>query len=72
MTSIKIIKTVGGKQAGDTYDVSPGAADYLINTGYAEAVENTARRGRPKKTTGSSDSDKGGGDSLKDPDLTAG
>ncbi|MDR6172637.1 hypothetical protein [Curtobacterium sp. SORGH_AS_0776] len=72
MTSIKIIKAVGGKKEGETYDVSPGAADYLINTGYAEEVENTARRGRPKKTTDSSDSDKGGGVSSKESGSTAG
>lgn len=57
MTGIKIIKAVGGKKQGDTYEVSPGSAAYLVNTGYAELVENTARRGRPRKADDSSDSD---------------
>lgn len=48
MTNVTIIKDVANRKTGDSIDVSPGAASFLINAGYAEAV--TAKADQPKRT----------------------
>lgn len=70
MTEIKILKAVGGHKAGDTINTAKSAAEYLINTGYAEAVESEAKatRGRSKKA----DSETGGGAPSDASPITAG
>ena len=54
-TKIKLTRNTGGHTKGDTITVTPKAADYLVEQGYAEEVKPT----RTKKT----DTDGGGGDS---------
>jgi hypothetical protein len=51
MTSVTITKKVAGHKAGDTLNTSPGAAQFLINAGYADALESDdkPKRGRPTK-----------------------
>jgi hypothetical protein len=50
MTSVKLIKTAGGYPIGEVIDINDGAAEYLIENEYAEAVETKAKVGRPKST----------------------
>jgi hypothetical protein len=50
MTSIKITKTAGGNQVGDIIDINDEAAQYLIDSEYAEPVESKPKVGRPKAT----------------------
>lgn len=55
MTSIKIIKEVGGHDKGDIVDLSPGSAAYLVNAGYAEEAE--PQTDSPKRTRRTQKSD---------------
>jgi hypothetical protein len=34
MTKIRLTKNAGGSKAGDSIEVSPGAAEYLTNAGF--------------------------------------
>lgn len=47
-TKIKLTTNLGGHNAGDTIDVTPKTAEYLIGLEQAEAVKGRA----PKKTEG--------------------
>jgi hypothetical protein len=49
-TSVKLTKTAGGNSVGDVIDINDEAAQYLINSEYAEAVETKPKVGRPKST----------------------
>lgn len=49
MTSIKMLANKGSYKAGETARVTPGVAALLVGSGYAEAVEDTPKRGRPAK-----------------------
>ncbi|WIE54217.1 hypothetical protein [Curtobacterium sp. MCBD17_003] len=52
MPAVKITMPVGGHDAGDTVEVTRGAADYLTASGYAEqttaAQPKRTRRAKPK------------------------
>lgn len=73
MTSIKLHKDLGGNTKGDTIEVTPATAAYLINAGNAEAVESTKdtpKRGR--KTATKADPQQVGDASPEQSDQTAG
>lgn len=48
MTTVTLTKAIGGHSKGDTINVSPGTASYLINTGHAEANEPIETTSKPK------------------------
>ncbi|QWY84651.1 hypothetical protein QEH34_gp63 [Microbacterium phage Footloose] len=43
-TKIKINTNLGGRNTGDTIDVTPKTAEYLIDNGYAEAAKARATK----------------------------
>lgn len=69
MTQIKITRPIGPHTIGDTINATPGAANYLINAGYAEA---TTKKATGKATASKTDGKQVGGDSHPEPRITAG
>lgn len=57
MTSIKMLSTVGGRKEGEVVDVTPGAAAFLTNAGYAEAASKTDQPKRGRRTTTRTDAE---------------
>lgn len=61
MTQVKLTRNAGGNKAGDTIEVTTGAADQLVANGYAEAVEVKAKSTRPKSKASTEETDAAGG-----------
>lgn len=74
MTTITLTTALAGHNAGDTINVTPGAAAFLTDNGYAEPNEpaKSKARGKGKTPTDTSTNSEVGGDSPADPATTAG
>lgn len=58
MTQVTLTRNAGGRKAGETITTTPGSADKLINSGYAEAVE-TPKSSPDKGSKGQDKAEKG-------------
>ncbi len=76
MTEVTTTRKFAGHDKGDTINVSPASAAYLVTAGYAEAIEDTGeskpKRGRPRKTEEAGPAEEVGGASPSGSAQTAG
>lgn len=72
MASVELLKSVGGNDKGSIINIGSGAAEHLVQAGYAKTIEDSKPKQRKTRATKSDTRPGGGGDSQADEASTAG